>query len=146
MEEVKKGVKKEIPTLVKVIAVLRIIGGIFGILSGVVLFLIKFVSINIFTQFLSYYPKDVSSLLFLFFTGVGILLGICSLFAAIYLYKGRNWARIATIILVFIGAIISIVYFFIFGTAIINLILGIIIPGLIIGYLLFNKEVKEAFS
>lgn len=142
----KEGVKKEIPTLVKVIAVLRIIGGVFGILSGVVLFLIKFVSINIFTQFLSYYPEDVSSLLFLFFTGVGMFLGICSLFAAIYLYKGRNWARIVTIILVFIGVILSIVSFFIFGGTVVNLVVGWPISGLIIGYLLFSKKVKEAFS
>jgi len=149
----KEGVKKEVPKEVELIAVLNIIGSIFLILIGIFLVIIKFIPVaepqlmpdgGISFSFFSFI-LGMFSQTFLTLGLVFLPLGIFNLFVSIYLRKGRNWARICMIILMFMGVIGSVVSS-IMGGDIVSKILGLIVPGLFGGYLLFNKKVKEAFS
>ncbi len=145
----KREVKKEVPVLVKIIAVLTTIIGIAYI--SFELFFISILSLGI---FLSY------SLILL----IGLI--IFSVFLIKGLFNGKKWARIAEIMflsLLVIGYIISSIIIVMSANSvsiatnsnippvttlvfIYSKMPIVIIFGLIIGYLLFNKKVKKAFS
>jgi len=80
------------------------------------------------------------------FVFVGIILlifGVLGIFIGRGLWKGQNWARILAIIFAILGllsAIMGIV------TGDFSSIVGLIIHGVIGGYLLFNVGVKQAFA
>ena len=59
------------------------------------------------------------------------------------LWKGKNWSRIAAIVLMSIGAVYS-VYEIIKGNF--TYLIGVVVGGLLIGYLLFSPRAKEFFS
>ena len=135
-------VKKEIPVLVKIIAVLYYIGAVLGIIFGL-LFLI---GAGMLSSLIEQIPLLIALGTSLFIVG-GILmigLGILGFFLGRGLWKGHNWARIVVIIFSILGLLggISILvtgsYF--------NGIINILIEGFIAGYLLFSKGVKSAFS
>lgn len=148
---------KSIPTGVKLIAVLEIIGAIILILAGILLIIIRFIPINpyeatpgggISISFTSFILDFLSSSpYFLILSLILLPLGILSLFAGIYLWKGKNWARIVMISFSFLN-ILSIIILVILGkfdTAL-NNIPGASIGALIGFYLLLSKKVREAFS
>ena len=148
----KEGVKNEVPALVNILAVLNIISSILLILLGIFLIIIKFIPSEpqvmpdggISFSLLSIISGAFSQTL-LTFGLIFLPLGIFNLFVSIYLRKGRNWARICMIILAVVSAVTLIVSS-IMGRDIISNMLSLIMSGLIGGYLLFNKKVKEAFS
>ena len=147
-EGVEKEIKKEVPALVNILAVLNIIGSVLLILIGIFLIIVKFTSIaepkvmpngGISFSLLSMFSQTFLTLGLIF-----LPLGIFNLFVSIYLRKGRKWARICMIVLAAVGVIVSIISS-IMGSDIVSNILSLIMSGLIGGYLLFNKEVKEVF-
>jgi hypothetical protein len=133
---------KEVPVLVKVIAVLNYVSA-GGVIIGGLLFLFA-------SSFLS--SVLASSPLFsifgsAFFIVIGILmlgLGILSILVGRGLWRGKSWARILEIVLrclAILGSLNTIVSGQIMGG-----IFVILISSAIAGYLLFNKQVKEAFK
>jgi hypothetical protein len=75
---------------------------------------------------------------------IAILLSVLFFFMGRGLWRGKNWARILTIIfftLGFVGALADILRGDFAGN-----IPELIIDGLVAGYLLFNKRVKAIFS
>ena len=139
----KKEIKKEVPILVKIIAILTVVMVIWEILLCLTL-------ISIFSFLLLAIPA--------LFAFIGLI--VSSVFFVRELWKGEKWTRIVEIILAGlygIACVIGLIASMIFLKAINSTILfsntdfiypiaGIIISGLIIGYLLLSKKVKEAFS
>lgn len=135
-------VKKEIPVLVKIIAVLYYIGAVLGIIFGL-LFLI---GAGMISSIIEQIPLLIALGTSLFIVG-GILmigLGILGFFIGRGLWKGRNWARIVVIIFSILGLLGGISM--LFTGSYFNGIINILIEGFIAGYLLFSKDVKSAFS
>jgi len=94
-------------------------------------------------------------------SGLFIVIGIFSLGGAVLyffmakgLWKGQKWARIISIVFGSMGifySTISIVSMFIVDIGIVmdslaTSIFGLGLSGIIVGYLLFNNKVKEAFA
>jgi len=131
--------KKVIPTGVKIISVFYWIGGVLGILFGVLL-LIGAGTIIEQIPLLS----SIGESIFIIGGIIMLIFGILNVFIGRGLWKAQRWTRILVIIFSFL-AIISAVYFIING-GVINGILNLLINGLICGYLLFSKNVKEAFA
>jgi len=151
---VKKSVPiKQVPTGVKVIAVLSYIGAaseaIFGLL---------YIIIALFMG-LSKAKSAASSTggVMVLLIGLGILMigvGVLYFFIGRGLWRARNWARIITIVFSGLGAlgglvcllmgIVYPVYPMVFAIPL--GIVMLIIAGLIGGYLLFAKEVKKVFE
>lgn len=146
---------KEVPVLVKVLAVLYYISA--GVAAIGLIFII---ASSIFVS-----GRILSLLVSIIFIGGFIAL---LFFIARGLWKGQNWARIMVIIFCILGiisAIGGIITFSIFRNAVsavgdnltsimaplqivqtTMLLVVIMIDMLIAGYLLFNKKVKEAFK
>jgi len=141
---------RKVPTGVKVIAVLDYISA--------AIFLLFVIFSLILGIWLLVYPESIAqnlpanlfgelfSVIATFVLAAGLVslgLAILLFFVAKGLWKGKNWARIFTIIVSIIWLIFSFVQLFRgdFGQ-----ILNIIIYGLIGGYLLFSKKVKAAFT
>lgn len=148
--------KREVPSFIKLLAILNYIGaGIFSLFAPLLIFLGV---IAIFSP-----PKNIilpsdaspqiiaATELFAKLLGPGLIfIGLILLafallvfFIARGLWKGKNWARIIAIILACLAIayaiwVISVGQIFMGGFT-------IIINGLIAGYLLFNKNVREAF-
>ena len=132
--------KKEIPTAVKVISVYYFIIAFFSVMAGLYILFFKDFSAYI----LQDYGFSITSPGML--SGIGLLvaaLGVFYIFIGKNLWKSRNWARIAAIIISSLSVLYSIVNLFYgeFGG-----IFFVLIDGLIIWYLVFNKDVKKAFS
>jgi hypothetical protein len=143
--------RPEVPTGVKVVAVLFYIGTVISALSGIAA-LIGSLFIGTILQSL---PSDIEGggaiSLFGNFTVPGMiivglfLIGIAALdfFIGRGLWRGRQWARILTIILMIIGAMFNLIALasgsFFSGS------FGFLIDGAIAGYLLLNNDVKKAF-
>ncbi len=132
---------KSVPTGVKVVSVLYYVYGVIGIIFG----LLFFVSAG----FMDSIAKEIPQLrvfgagLFFILGIILIGLGILGFFIGRGLWKAKSWARILVIIFAFFGIIASIVNLIKgnFGS-----IFGLVINGLICGYLLFNKNVKKTFA
>ena len=124
---------KNIPTGIKVISILYYIAAAIVVILGI-LTLVG--------------AGDVIGIVMLF--GGGVAMGIILIAIAILcffigrgLWKGQNWARIVALIissLGALGAIMSLVGGNFSGIA------GLIIHGIIVWYVGFNKDVKAAFS
>ncbi|MFX0212154.1 MAG: hypothetical protein ACFFDT_39640 [Candidatus Hodarchaeota archaeon] len=132
---------KTMPTGIKIISVLYYIGAVLSLLFGILLL--------IGAGAISTLVTEIPLLGFLgagFLTVIAIImiaLAVLGFFIGRGLWKGQNWARIVAIIFAILG----------FISAIINLIsaqwgsiISLVINGLIGYYLLFSKNVKEAFA
>ncbi len=135
-----KKVEKGIPTGVKVISILTYIGFALLLLAG-----IAFIVGGSFAETLlpDLAEAGIVKAGAVFIGIVLILFAVLNFFIARGLWKGHNWARITTVIflaLAFIGDLMSLIG----GNF--SSIIALIIYGLIGYYLLFNKDVKKAFS
>ncbi len=129
---------KEVPVLVKVLAVLGYIGAALMLIGGIAMF----VGAGAIASYLSGIIPFLGAIGAGLFIVVGIflvLLAVLYFFIARGLWKGQNWARIVMIVLSFLG-----VLFALFGlpATIISLIINLAIAL----YLLLAKDVKAAFA
>lgn len=132
----------EVPTLIKVLAVLEYIGSGFTILSGLALIFGGFfvtTIISLIIPSLSQFATFSAILLAI----IVIAFGILGIFVGRGLWMGKNWARILAIIFGSIGIIVSLISI---ATGNLMDIITLLIEGAIVGYLLFSKKVKEAFK
>lgn len=131
-----------VPVLVKVISVLYYIGAVSGLISGV-LFI---AGAGLVSSLFSTIPflGSLGSGLFIVVGIVFLALGVFGFFIARGLWKGKNWTRVIVIIFSALGALWAI--FFIVQGSIINGVINLLVNGFIGGYLLFSKNVKEAFA
>ncbi len=140
----KKGTaKKGVPALVKVISVLNLIAGIILIIFGI--FAVFFVNSSFYENYAGLVFGSLGGLLMetLYFVIIFfIALGIFSVFMGRGLWKGRNWARIAQIVLALIWAVLALPEI---ATKPFGNTVSLIINLLIAYYLLFNLQVKAAF-
>lgn len=131
---------RSVPTGVKIISILYYILAVITIFVGIV-FLIGagFIAGNIpESQVLSTIGQAGLTIVSI----VAIILGILIFLLGMYLWRGKNWARIIVIILSVLGAI-SALTALIQGHPgrIVNLIIHVVIGA----YLIFSKEVKASF-
>jgi|SRR3989344_3550655 len=127
--------KKNVPTGVKILAVLSYIGSALTLIIGI------FGSIGMFVFNNS---KENYGQFNLAFAVAFILLSILLFFIGRGLWKGQNWARVVTVVFSILG-ILGAISGLIQGH-VINGIFNIIINGIIGYYLWFNKNVKKAFA
>lgn len=127
--------KIHVPTGAKVISVLYYIGAVLGIILGL-LFLLGAGALESIAEQIPLLAV-LGAGLFVLGGIILIALGILGFFIGRGLWKGRNWVRVVAIILACLGFITAIFSFD---------ILGIIIHGIIGGYLLFSTRVKKAFT
>lgn len=128
--------KKEVPAGVKIISVLYYIGAGLSVLAaiGFIIAGSKLADIPILSIF--------SGLVFAAVIGF-IAMAILDFFLGRGLWRAQKWARIVVIILAilaFIGAVINLV------RGQLNSIISLVVTAIIGGYLLFSKEVKQAFA
>lgn len=167
----KKGSGKKIPTGVKVISILNYVGAGLGILFGILMIIaaIVFSQAAFQDEIVNNLLSDSATLeefskafdmgtspeelraglgtvtsLFIGFGIFLIVLSVVSIIVGIGLWKGRSWARITQIVLGVLGILLS--FSSLFAGDIVNSILMIIVYGLIVGYLAFNKEAKAYFK
>lgn len=127
---------REISTGVKIISVLFYIGAVLFLISGI----LSMAGIGLPAE--TGVPQLGRG--FEIFGGIlSIALSVFVFFVGFGLWKGRRWAWITAIVLSCIGILTSLIG--LIGGGVGNLI-GLIIYAFIGGYLLFNKEVKKAFS
>ena len=139
-----------VPGFVKAIAILYFLAAVFTILLGIILFLGGVFGTTIFSSVgadtLLQYTSGRNQIDSLFvpiilgsLTIVGIIFiafGILHIFIGKGLWRGKQWARIVTIIFMILGLISGITSFDIF-TIVVSLVIG--------SYLLFSRKVKAAF-
>ncbi len=138
---IKISVKKDIPILIKVLAVTNFIGAAANMVLGLIFILAAGFMANL-LQEIPFIAKLGSTL----FIGLGILLfamGILSFFIGRGLWLGQNWARITLIVMHVLGVPFG-VYSIIMGNyvSIISLMLSL----LVLGYLILSEDVKKAFA
>ena len=136
---------KEVPTGVKVIAVLYyIVAGLLAI-SGI-LSLVGAGAMSSITNKIPLFEilGALGSGLFIIIAIIFIGLGVLEFFIARGLWKAKSWARILVIIFAAIGALFAIVS--LVQGNIFSGLFNLLINGLIGGYLWFNNNVKEAFA
>jgi membrane glycosyltransferase len=134
--------EKKSPALVKVIAVLYAIGAVLLLLFGILMATLGQSTINgILTQ------SGINGL----GAGVFIVLGILMILVGILygfichgLWTVKKWAWIVAIVFACLGVLFSLITLFTNPDAIV--VIRLLLNGLIGGYLLFAKEVKEAFA
>ncbi len=130
--------KKHVPVGVKVISILYYISASLLVLLGLIFILgigLIFSKINnpLFTLF---------GIGFVVIGAMLILLGIVGIFIGRSLWKGKKWAVIVVMILSCLG-ILTGISAIISGVANVMTLINIVVDGIIAGYLLFSKEVKE---
>jgi uncharacterized BrkB/YihY/UPF0761 family membrane protein len=134
---------KEVPTLVKVIAVLSYILSVGLLIFGI----LAIVAAAYVGALLGSFEGSLGFLGGAIFVVLGIIM---IAFAVLYffigrgLWKGQPWARIVAIILLALGVIFALIGMI--GGEVTENIFSLVINGLVGGYLLFSKDVKEAFS
>lgn len=129
---------KKIPFLVKVISVLNYINAAFFAIAAIVLLAYGISGKKIFIEGVTSAAMIVAGVIF-------IVLGVFAFYIARGLWKGQNWARIVEIVLGIIGVVAGVSGIFQQVNVVSNII-GIVINGLIAGYLAFNRDVKRVFS
>jgi hypothetical protein len=130
--------KKTVPTGVKIISIFYYIGAVFGVLFGI-LFL---VSGGIIAEQIPLLGL-IGGFVFIIFGLVLLSLGILGIFIGRGLWKGRNWARILAIIFAVLGILLAVASFW--QGMVFSGITNLFVNGLIGGYLLFSKKVKDVF-
>ena len=132
-----------VPVGAKIISVFYYIGAVFGILAGIMFLIGAGLIASVAEQLFPGFGVLGSSISLI--VGIVILVfAILNFFIGRGLWKGRNWARIVVIIFSVTGLLGGI--FYIVQGNLLNGIVSTFISGLIAGYLLFSKSVKEAFS
>ena len=143
-------VKREAPIGLKIIVILFFIGGVYSIITGIFGF-------QEYSKFISQqqYGSDDPRYTELLITGIfaiilGAVGGIAQLLSGIFLWKGRKWARILGILIIFIWIASFLKPLFqgiVFGNLALlgSSIIGTIASIIAIFYLLFNKKVREFF-
>lgn len=138
-----------IPTGVKVIAILFYIGAALSIISGLLSLFGASLFGSVFGNMsgLGMIGAGFLFIMALFYIGIGILY----IFIGRGLWMLKQWARITAIVLAVLGLLFAIIRLMV--TLIANSIMGlilvlieIILYSFIAGYLLFSNEVKKAFS
>jgi len=130
-----------VPVGAKIIAVLNYIGAVLLLISGIS----AIVSSGIKASYISsIVPITLGPGLFVVMGIILIALAVLYFFIGRGLWKGQQWARIVEIVLAIIGAIFAIVGMV--QGAITSNIVSLVIDAIIGGYLLFSKQVKEAFK
>ena len=133
----------DVPTGVKVISVLYYIGAVLSLILGIICIVASAYAGSLLggvTEGLGFLGASLFIILGIIMIGFAVL----SFFVGRGLWKAQSWARIVAIILSALGvvnALIGMVQGEIAGN-IISLIVGLVIGG----YLLFSKNVKEAFA
>jgi uncharacterized membrane protein (DUF2068 family) len=136
---IKKEEVKQIPILIKIISVLN-----YGYAAGLII-----LGFFLF-QIMVYSALDKSSEVSILISVLPILLGLTLWFLGVFfifigigLWTGKNWARISEII---IGTIFIVLFIIDIIRGDFFALFGLIIFSLIVGYLLFSKDVKQALS
>ncbi|MGV8151365.1 MAG: hypothetical protein ACP5NV_06590 [Candidatus Woesearchaeota archaeon] len=130
--------KNTAQTVVKVIGILGIIGAAIGLLVGLILMILGPAAMGFLIQEMGALSGLVGGALIL--AGVFIILfSIFGLFVSINLMKYKEWARIVVIIFAALG-ILNGLFSLPVG------LVGIIINGLVIYLLAFNKDVIKLFK
>jgi hypothetical protein len=132
-------VKKEAPIVVKILSILTYIGAALTLLGGIMM-LIGSAFIGTMLAGIAGVPTwltgaGTAALIFLGIIFIG--LSVLDYFIARGLWTGKNWARILVLIFVGLGALSSLISL---------KILSLIVYGLIIWYLGFNKEAVAYFK
>ena len=132
--------KKEIPTIVKVISVLYFIGAFLNVIAGIGLLFLG----NMFGMPLDDFGISMT-LAMLTVVGLFVIaLGVFYIFVGKNLWRGKDWARTAAIIISSVSGLfylVNMIYAIDFFAAVF-----LIIDVAILLSLLFNKDVKKAFS
>lgn len=153
---------KDLPLGIKVVSILNYVGALLGIAFGVLMLLggsilvliSKTVPILLSLVFIVSVASSVVTAIFgllftprMFIVGISVILcAVLTLFIGRGLWKAKNWARIAVIVLFCLG-VLRVGLTFIQSKAVqVNGIISLVLYLLIIGYLLFSKKVKEAFA
>lgn len=126
---------KNVPTGVKVISVLYYIGAALSVIAAIIMFAGGSVLATLLPAILT----GLVAVMGIFMLGMAVL----DFFIARGLWRAQKWARIIVIIfagLAIIGAIVNLV------AGQLSAIINLVIAGLIGGYLLFSKKVKQAFA
>lgn len=136
-------VKKQMPTGVKVIAVLNYIGaGLLALLAIVSLFGAGMMSSLLENEF--GLLGMLGGGIFIVFAIILLAFAILSFFIGRGLWIGQQWARIISIVFAGLGVLFALIA--IIGGEIIGNLFSLVVNGIIGGYLFFNKEVKAAFA
>lgn len=135
--------KKEIPVGVKIISIVYYIAAAAAVLGSILLFVGSAFISSLFANIpLLNILGAVGVGLFIFLGIVCLIFGVFDFFIARGLWNAKNWARILVIIFSCIGVLIGIGSI----TSGFASIVQLAISGLIGGYLIFSKEVREAFK
>ncbi|MFA6072947.1 MAG: hypothetical protein WC758_02460 [Candidatus Woesearchaeota archaeon] len=129
-----------IPTGVKVIAILEYIGAGLSALFGLALIFGAGAVVSMFGEGFGALGSALLIGAGIFMIGIAVL----AFFIARGLWHAKNWARILLIVLSCLGVLMTLIS--LFSGEIVQGLLGIIVNGVIGGYLLFSNEVKTAFA
>lgn len=149
--------KKNIPLGLKILVILDYIGSALAILGGIVFILFSFFADSIFQSqevIQELANKGISAeemqvaisnlpTLMITFGILFLIVGIINIFIARGLWKGKNWARIITLIFSSLGIVMGLLNLFM-GNFI--SLVGLIINGIVAWYLGFNKNIKNYFE
>tara|TARA_Y100000310_G_C20274525_1_gene619606 strand:- start:52 stop:498 length:447 start_codon:yes stop_codon:yes gene_type:complete len=136
-------VKQSAPVGVKVIAVLYYISAVLGIIFGLLL-LVGAGTIGTIVSQSPFFEALGAAWLFVIAGIIMIGLSVFGFFIGRGLWKARPWARIVAIILTALGILIAVIL--IIQGDLKDNILSLVINSIIAGYLLFNNNVKQAFT
>lgn len=128
-------VKKNVPTGVKILAVLSYIGAAFSLIGGL----------------LAFAGGDLLGAMIPFASVLGAGIGIFMILVAVLqffvgkgLWQGQNWARILVMIFMAFGILGGLMS--LFGGAYGSGLFSLIIDGFIFWYLGFKEDVKKVFA
>ncbi len=128
---------KKIPLMIKVISLLLLVGALTMVVIGIS---------SLFNFQLSPSLPTINTLSSI----LTLVIGIVGAFTAVYLWKGKNWARIIMIIFCFVGIVESVLNMTVITNSLVqgvlsNLILSII-NLLLALYFIFTKQAKDFFK
>jgi len=129
---------KVMPLGIRVISVLNYINALFLIIAGVVLLWYGLSGQTIDVDGLTSGAVIVGGVVF-------IALSILSFYIARGLWKGQNWARVTEAVLGIVAIVSGVMNAF-QNVDLVSNIIGIVLNGVIVGYLLLNENVKKAFK
>ncbi len=135
--------RKEVPTGVKVIAILNyIVAGLLIITSLAFIVGGSFIG-SIFTNTELGPFGAIGGGLFIFIGLIFLAFAVLAIFIGRGLWKGQNWARIVSLVFAVLGILFGLLSLI---SGEFSVIISLAINGLILWYLGFNKDVKAAFA